>query len=174
MWYCFVSVSQCQIQRMGKPWALLSLSLFAELSRLFCIFFLSFITLAYAFAVPQLSWFVILLQIFAPSQELSKQGCILEAAIEASATAIINLKDSLNEWDSKVGDGDCGTTVSYIVFTNSIQCLFDYCYFRIEKFTAVLFRCVEVQQLFLKIWKSGKLKALQIIGKKFFFFILET
>jgi len=75
-------------------------------------FFLSFITLAYAFAVPQLSWFVILLHIFAPSQELSKQGCILEAAIEASATAIINLKDSLNEWDSKVGDGDCGTTVS--------------------------------------------------------------
>ncbi|XP_066316826.1 putative 3,4-dihydroxy-2-butanone kinase [Miscanthus floridulus] len=50
-------------------------------------------------------------EIFAPSQELSKQGCILEAAIEASATAIINLKDSLNEWDSKVGDGDCGTTV---------------------------------------------------------------
>ncbi|XP_066342295.1 putative 3,4-dihydroxy-2-butanone kinase [Miscanthus floridulus] len=44
-------------------------------------------------------------------QELSKQGCILEAAIEASATAIINLKDSLNEWDSKVGDGDCGTTM---------------------------------------------------------------
>ncbi|CAD6219515.1 unnamed protein product [Miscanthus lutarioriparius] len=51
-------------------------------------------------------------EIFAPSQELSKQGCILEAAIEASATAIINLKDSLNEWDSKVGDGDCGTTMS--------------------------------------------------------------
>ncbi|CAD6214290.1 unnamed protein product [Miscanthus lutarioriparius] len=50
-------------------------------------------------------------EIFAPSQELSKQGCILEAAIEASATAIINLKDSLNEWDSKVGDGDCGTTM---------------------------------------------------------------
>ncbi|CAD6204868.1 unnamed protein product [Miscanthus lutarioriparius] len=44
-------------------------------------------------------------------EELSKQGCILEAAIEASATAIINLKDSLNEWDSKVGDGDCGTTM---------------------------------------------------------------
>ncbi|XP_066400170.1 putative 3,4-dihydroxy-2-butanone kinase [Miscanthus floridulus] len=50
-------------------------------------------------------------EIFAPSQELSKQGCILEAAIEASATAIINIKDSLNEWDSKVGDGDCGTTM---------------------------------------------------------------
>ena len=71
------------------------------------------------FAVPQLSWFSYsLLQILAPSQELSKQGCILEAAIEASATEIINLKDSLNEWDSKVGDGDCGTTVSQIVFTN--------------------------------------------------------
>ncbi|CAD6336558.1 unnamed protein product [Miscanthus lutarioriparius] len=50
-------------------------------------------------------------EIFAPSLELSKQGCILEAAIEASATVIINLKDSLNEWDSKVGDGDCGTTM---------------------------------------------------------------
>ncbi|XP_066308022.1 putative 3,4-dihydroxy-2-butanone kinase [Miscanthus floridulus] len=54
---------------------------------------------------------IIYSSIFAPSQELSKQGCILEAAIEASATAIINLKDSLNEWDSKVGDGDCGTTM---------------------------------------------------------------
>jgi hypothetical protein len=59
---------------------------------------------------------VILLQILAPSQELSKQGCILEAVIEASATEIINLMDSLNEWDSKVGDGDCGSTVSQIVF----------------------------------------------------------
>ncbi|KQK13501.1 hypothetical protein BRADI_1g10550v3 [Brachypodium distachyon] len=44
-------------------------------------------------------------------QELSKQGRILEAAIEASAKEIIDLKDSLNEWDSKVGDGDCGTTM---------------------------------------------------------------
>ncbi|PUZ37300.1 hypothetical protein GQ55_9G108100 [Panicum hallii var. hallii] len=50
-------------------------------------------------------------EILAQPQELSKQGCILEAAIEASATEIINLKDSLNEWDSKVGDGDCGTTM---------------------------------------------------------------
>lgn len=66
---------------------------------------------------------VILLQILAPSQELSKLGCILEAAIEASATEIINIKDSLNEWDSKVGDGDCGTTVSQIVFTNSMLIL---------------------------------------------------
>ncbi|KAK3146268.1 hypothetical protein QOZ80_3BG0263830 [Eleusine coracana subsp. coracana] len=44
-------------------------------------------------------------------QELSTQGCILEAAIEASTKEIINIKDSLNEWDSKVGDGDCGTTM---------------------------------------------------------------
>ncbi|KAG8097969.1 hypothetical protein GUJ93_ZPchr0013g37283, partial [Zizania palustris] len=43
--------------------------------------------------------------------ELSKQGCILEFAIEAGAKEIINIKDSLNEWDSKVGDGDCGTTM---------------------------------------------------------------
>jgi hypothetical protein len=62
--------------------------------------------------------FVIVLQLLAQPQELSKQGCILEAAIEASAKEIINLKDSLNEWDSKVGDGDCGATVSQL-FINS-------------------------------------------------------
>ncbi|XP_004981963.1 putative 3,4-dihydroxy-2-butanone kinase [Setaria italica] len=50
-------------------------------------------------------------EVLAQPQELSKQGCILEAAIEASATEIISLKDILNEWDSKVGDGDCGTTM---------------------------------------------------------------
>ncbi|KAF3792405.1 putative 3-4-dihydroxy-2-butanone kinase [Nymphaea thermarum] len=44
-------------------------------------------------------------------QELSKQGYLLEAAIEAAANEIINLKDNLNEWDSRVGDGDCGTTM---------------------------------------------------------------
>lgn len=33
-------------------------------------------------------------------------------AIEAAANAIIGMRDSLNEWDSKVGDGDCGSTVS--------------------------------------------------------------
>lgn len=42
---------------------------------------------------------------------LSPQGYILEMAIESAATAVINLKDSLNEWDSKVGDGDCGSTM---------------------------------------------------------------
>jgi dihydroxyacetone kinase len=50
----------------------------------------------------------------APSrpQELTSQGRKLEAAIQAGAMAVINLQDSLNDWDSKVGDGDCGTTVS--------------------------------------------------------------
>uniref|UniRef100_A0A1J3G398 Putative 3,4-dihydroxy-2-butanone kinase n=1 Tax=Noccaea caerulescens TaxID=107243 RepID=A0A1J3G398_NOCCA len=44
-------------------------------------------------------------------QELTQQGRILEAAIEAAATVVISLKDSLNEWDGKVGDGDCGSTM---------------------------------------------------------------
>ena len=45
--------------------------------------------------------------------ELNQQGLVLEMAIQAGAEAIVNLKDELNEWDSKVGDGDCGTTVSF-------------------------------------------------------------
>ncbi|KAK1263406.1 putative 3,4-dihydroxy-2-butanone kinase [Acorus gramineus] len=44
-------------------------------------------------------------------QELNEQGYVLEAAIEAGAKEIINLKDKLNEWDGKVGDGDCGSTM---------------------------------------------------------------
>ncbi|KAH9532374.1 hypothetical protein CY35_19G089900 [Sphagnum magellanicum] len=50
----------------------------------------------------------------APSrpQELTSQGRKLEAAIQAGAMAVLNLQDSLNDWDSKVGDGDCGTTMS--------------------------------------------------------------
>ncbi|EFJ15518.1 hypothetical protein SELMODRAFT_271610 [Selaginella moellendorffii] len=43
--------------------------------------------------------------------ELTGPGKLLEAAIEAGAEAIIKIKDSLNDWDSKVGDGDCGTTM---------------------------------------------------------------
>ena len=43
---------------------------------------------------------------------LNGQGSILEVAIEAAANAVINLRDRLNEWDSKAGDGDCGSTVS--------------------------------------------------------------
>ncbi|KAJ3672875.1 hypothetical protein LUZ60_006249 [Juncus effusus] len=44
-------------------------------------------------------------------QELTKLGCVLEAAIEAAAKEIISMRDELNEWDSKAGDGDCGTTM---------------------------------------------------------------
>ncbi|KAG8498940.1 hypothetical protein CXB51_005360 [Gossypium anomalum] len=42
--------------------------------------------------------------------QLSEQGRILEAAIEAAVNAVIGMRDSLNDWDSKVGDGDCGST----------------------------------------------------------------
>ncbi|XP_047942434.1 putative 3,4-dihydroxy-2-butanone kinase [Salvia hispanica] len=45
-------------------------------------------------------------------EELSPLGHILEVAIEAAATSIINLRDDLNDWDSTVGDGDCGSTMS--------------------------------------------------------------
>ncbi|MCL7032957.1 hypothetical protein MKW94_000960 [Papaver nudicaule] len=44
-------------------------------------------------------------------EQLNVHGIILEAGIEAAANAIIDLKDSLNEWDGKVGDGDCGSTM---------------------------------------------------------------
>ncbi|KAI3970180.1 hypothetical protein MKW92_003054 [Papaver armeniacum] len=44
-------------------------------------------------------------------QESNVHGIILEAGIGAAANAIIDLKDSLNEWDGKVGDGDCGSTM---------------------------------------------------------------
>ncbi|XP_042961986.1 putative 3,4-dihydroxy-2-butanone kinase isoform X5 [Carya illinoinensis] len=43
--------------------------------------------------------------------QLNRQGQILEVAIEAAANAVIDLMDSLNDWDSKVGDGDCGSTM---------------------------------------------------------------
>ncbi|XP_062159699.1 putative 3,4-dihydroxy-2-butanone kinase isoform X1 [Alnus glutinosa] len=57
----------------------------------------------------------VLTQILLPSlsrpPQLNQQGQILEAAIEAAANAVINLRDGLNEWDSKLGDGDCGSTM---------------------------------------------------------------
>ncbi|KAM5570320.1 putative 3,4-dihydroxy-2-butanone kinase [Rosa sericea] len=43
--------------------------------------------------------------------QLNEQGHILEVAIEAAANAVQNLRDELNDWDSKVGDGDCGSTM---------------------------------------------------------------
>ncbi|KAK8941817.1 putative 3,4-dihydroxy-2-butanone kinase [Platanthera guangdongensis] len=50
-------------------------------------------------------------QLLSQPQELSEQGRIIEAAIEAAANALINSRHQLNEWDHKVGDGDCGTTM---------------------------------------------------------------
>ncbi|KAJ6805449.1 putative 3,4-dihydroxy-2-butanone kinase isoform X1 [Iris pallida] len=44
-------------------------------------------------------------------QELNEQGRILEFAIDVAAKAIICIRDQLNDWDSKVGDGDCGSTM---------------------------------------------------------------
>ncbi|KAK6921382.1 DhaL domain [Dillenia turbinata] len=44
-------------------------------------------------------------------QQLTQQGHLLEVAIETAANAIINLRDSLDAWDGKVGDGDCGSTM---------------------------------------------------------------
>ncbi|KAF9671243.1 hypothetical protein SADUNF_Sadunf12G0027200 [Salix dunnii] len=44
-------------------------------------------------------------------QQLSKQGYLLEVAIEAGVNAVIDLRDNLNKWDGRVGDGDCGSTM---------------------------------------------------------------
>ncbi|GLJ17084.1 hypothetical protein SUGI_0295500 [Cryptomeria japonica] len=44
-------------------------------------------------------------------QDLTVQGRVLEVAIKAGAEELIKLKDTLNEWDGKIGDGDCGTTM---------------------------------------------------------------
>ncbi|XP_042002904.1 putative 3,4-dihydroxy-2-butanone kinase [Salvia splendens] len=51
-------------------------------------------------------------EVLSRPEQLSTLGHILEVAIEAAATSIINLRDNLNDWDSKVGDGDCGSTMS--------------------------------------------------------------
>ncbi|KAL6966982.1 hypothetical protein U1Q18_032778 [Sarracenia purpurea var. burkii] len=40
-----------------------------------------------------------------------QQGHILEVAIEAATSAVIDLRDSLNELDGKVGDGGYGSTM---------------------------------------------------------------
>eukprot|EP00850_Spirogloea_muscicola_P009124 SM000050S17049 [mRNA] locus=s50:599048:605013:+ [translate_table: standard] len=45
-------------------------------------------------------------------KELTDQGRLFEAAIRSAAEAIIEIAPSLNDWDSKVGDGDCGSTLS--------------------------------------------------------------
>ncbi|KAL6505984.1 hypothetical protein OROHE_022703 [Orobanche hederae] len=45
-------------------------------------------------------------------ETFSRPGQILVVAIEAAATATNNFTDNLNELDNKVGDGDCGSTMS--------------------------------------------------------------
>ncbi|KAM0063472.1 hypothetical protein Hdeb2414_s0003g00091261 [Helianthus debilis subsp. tardiflorus] len=45
-------------------------------------------------------------QLLGRPHELNEQGRALEIAIEATTLACIDLKDSLNEWDNKVGDDD--------------------------------------------------------------------
>jgi hypothetical protein len=61
-------------------------------------------------------------------QELTKLGYTLEAAIEAAAKAVIGLRDDLNEWDGKAGDGDCGTTVRILFFYLSVFCIYAWCF----------------------------------------------
>ena len=96
-----------------------------------------------------LSSFSVNWQMLQQSRELTKEGCILEACIEAGAKEIIRIKDSLNEWDSKVGDGDWGTTVSHT--SRTIFLLFSsynpIAFKNITRFN--LFRCIGGQLLYL-------------------------
>lgn len=62
-------------------------------------------------------------------------------AIEAAANAIINLRDSLNDWDSKVGDGDCGSTVR----SSKLSSFPIYCYGMSHSMTN-LFASADVQR----------------------------
>ena len=117
-----------------------------------------FILFSYCSFSFLLSWYNLwnLIFVFAlckpPSQpqQRNEQGQILEVAIEAAANAIIQLKDNLNEWDGKVGDGDCGSTVSLIHKT--FTCLF----LIVDVLCALLgvwflfCRCIEVQKQFLR------------------------
>jgi len=59
-------------------------------------------------------------------QQLSEQGHLLEVAIEAAVNAIIDLRDNLNEWDGRVGDGDCGSTVSLSQIMFSPSCNYNF------------------------------------------------
>nr|KAJ0219110.1 hypothetical protein LSAT_V11C300126460 [Lactuca sativa] len=66
-----------------------------------------------------------------PETKLNEQGRAQEVAIEAAVSAIIHLKDSLNEWDSKVGDGDCGATVSLSPHPDFVANNFDMYYLQL-------------------------------------------
>ena len=79
-------------------------------------------------------------------------------AIEAAANAVQNLKDELNDWDSKVGDGDCGSTVSPTYFCSllescCVQSLFSHLHQEVSHAKSVVCfaRCIEAQQQF---WKT--------------------
>lgn len=98
-------------------------------------------------------------QEFNQPQELNEQGRILECAILAAVNAIIDVKDKLNDWDSKVGDGDCGSTVSVfpsLCHFSSQQIFYYSCTLNafIMAFDCdvhVLCRCIEVRWQFLMI-----------------------
>ncbi|KAK9867896.1 hypothetical protein WJX84_007686 [Apatococcus fuscideae] len=51
------------------------------------------------------------LEAFQRPQELSGLGQRLERSIQAACSAVIESADQLDAWDSKVGDGDCGSTL---------------------------------------------------------------
>lgn len=44
-------------------------------------------------------------------EDLSPIGELRKSCLISSLTALINNEDSLNAWDAKVGDGDCGSTL---------------------------------------------------------------
>nr|KAJ0212235.1 hypothetical protein LSAT_V11C400168400 [Lactuca sativa] len=68
-------------------------------------------------------------------------GLVQEVAIEAAVSTIIHLKDSLNEWDSKVGDGDCGSTVSLSPHPNFVANNFDMYYLQLARTCYNFYQC---------------------------------
>lgn len=75
----------------------------------------------------------------------------MEVAIQAAANEIINLREKLNEWDGKVGDGDCGSTVSTLPDNIADSHAPKVINLYVGHCSCLLCRCIEVQQLLLKI-----------------------
>ena len=48
---------------------------------------------------------------FTRPEDISASGKALELAIQAATQSLIDAESELTEWDTKVGDGDCGTTL---------------------------------------------------------------
>lgn len=46
---------------------------------------------------------------------LSEAGAALERGIAAAAEAVAGAAEELDDWDSRVGDGDCGATLKRAV-----------------------------------------------------------